>query len=261
MGANMKIDYDKCIGCHQCIEDCLTHYLGLDEVASSDTFNKPIIMEKRRCISCGHCMAICPVEAIEFEDNQFIPIDDDAILKLFGKKRTVRRYKKGAKIDNDILDKIIIAAQSAPAPPYRKTRIIIIEEKLEEIYNKALDYLVSIVEKDGSINPMYATTMELHKKRDEVLWNAQYLVMIVGGVGTEEDGVIAAERMQIMAEALGVGTAYRGDMKMAINAESEIRDMVGLKKRESVLTAFAMGIPDFNFFREAIKKNKTVTFI
>lgn len=55
---NMKltIDQDKCIHCHLCEKACfLTRFCGFDSLEGA---------AEQYCIDCGHCVAVCPRQAI-----------------------------------------------------------------------------------------------------------------------------------------------------------------------------------------------------
>lgn len=52
------IDKNKCIGCGTCVAICPVE-------AISFTSDGKAQIDKTKCIRCGACMASCPVEAIE----------------------------------------------------------------------------------------------------------------------------------------------------------------------------------------------------
>ena len=253
------IDSAKCIGCGKCVNDCINRYLEL--VENVDGKKKASFKVNGRCIECGHCNAICPQGAIE-GGNVVTEIDkNDTLLRLMATKRSVRQYDKRHEIEQEVLDKIILAGQSAPTDRNRKSaRILLIKQSLPEIYNKALDWLVEEVERTGRINPLYVPTMALNAKRDEVLWNAEYLVAFVGLSSSMIDAAIAAERMQLEASSLGVGTCYRGDMKNAFNNVEELREILGIRKNEECLVTFAMGYTPLHYVKPAIKCNRKVEY-
>ena len=251
------IDTEKCIGCGKCVNDCINQYIVLAEDETGKM--KASFKERGRCLECGHCNAICPQRAIsggKIEEMQGI---NDELLHLMACKRTVRHYIKGSTIPQDKLERIIMAGQSAPTDRTRKSaRMILIKDDLPMIYNKALDWLVEEVEKTGRINPLYVPTMELNAKRDEVLWDAEYLVTFIGLPASLTDAAIASERMQLEAWNLGIGTGYRGDMKNAFNRVEELREMLGIKMNEECLVTFAMGMTNQKYLSRAIKINRKV---
>jgi nitroreductase len=178
------------------------------------------------------------------------------------RKRTTRKFIKGAIIDSKILDKIILAGHSAPTDRNRKSaRMIFIKDLLPTVYNKALDYLVAEVEKSGTINPLYVPTMALNTKREVVLWNAEYLVVFAGLPANIIDASIASERMQLEASQYNVGTAYRGDMKKALNEVPELRELLQLRSNEEVLVTFAMGMTPLKYNLPAVKVNRSVSYL
>lgn len=57
----IRIDPDQCIGCELCVNDCLTHDLELIQ-------GKAVALHQN-CFKCGHCIAICPQNAVSIENN------------------------------------------------------------------------------------------------------------------------------------------------------------------------------------------------
>ena len=259
MAVTKLIDEKKCIGCGKCVSDCVTHYLVMSEDETGK--RKPTFNNRSRCIDCGHCNAICPQGAISGGDV-VTDIENDELLRLMASKRSIRHYDMKREIEQSVLDKIILAGQSAPTEKNRKTvRILLIKEQLKDVYNAALDWLVEYVQQTGSINPLYAPTMEMNSNREDVLNGAEYLVAIVGSPSVLIDAAITAERMQLEASSLNIGSLYRGDMKLAINNSESLRELLGIKKNEECLVTFAMGHTPLRYCRPAMKQLKRVEYL
>lgn len=253
------IDYNNCVGCGLCVNDCVNHYLQL----VVDDKGKKIahFLDRGRCINCGHCNAICPQNAIKGGELVEFLYDSDSLLLLMASKRSIRKYNRDSNISETVLNKILFAGETAPTGGNRKSsKIILVKEQLVNIYNKILDFLVEDVVKKGPISPLYVPIMRLNENREDVLWNAEYLVLFVGAPSAVIDSAIAAERMQLEAHSLGVGTVYRGDLLAGINNVPEIRDLLEIRKNESALVAFAMGNTMIKYQREAIKNNHKVIY-
>ncbi|MCK4286861.1 MAG: hypothetical protein KAX18_11690, partial [Candidatus Lokiarchaeota archaeon] len=57
------IDKDKCSNCKQCIQECGRGYFSVNE--NGDVlFNEKL----KTCNICGHCIAVCPEDAIITKD-------------------------------------------------------------------------------------------------------------------------------------------------------------------------------------------------
>lgn len=251
------IDFEKCIGCGLCINDCVTNYIDLNG-------KKAKFKERGRCINCAHCDSICPSQCIEVYDREkyIDSVQEDNLLNLFSRKRTIRQFDNKKTIDNNILNKVLYAGFSAPTEKNRKSaRIVLIKKNLKMLYNLALDYLVDYVNEAGSLNPLYAPTIAMNNKRNIVLWNAEYLVVFVGNNDLLTDSVIAAERMTLAAFHFGLGTAYRGDIKFAFSNSLEIRKILNMNDKENCLIAFCLGYPLVKYLKPAVKINRDVEYM
>ena len=255
-----KIDITKCIGCGKCVDDCINQYLILKK--HNDGREYADFKERGHCLNCGHCNAICPVSAIEGGELEEFKYSDDELLVLMGRKRTVRKFDKSSEIKENELERIVFAGETAPTDRNRKSaRIYLIKESLPTVYNEVLDFLVAEVKKNGTIDPLYVPTMKLDANREEILWGAEYLVVFVGKNENLTDAIISAERMQLEAEKLGIGTAYRGDIKKAFNNVESLKKRVEMKRSEEVLIAFAMGHTQLKYIKTAVKKNRKIIYI
>ena len=55
------IDKTKCIGCGACVSVCPVEAISFDEDGKA-------VIDRSKCIRCGTCEAVCPVGAIKFID-------------------------------------------------------------------------------------------------------------------------------------------------------------------------------------------------
>ncbi|NTV90508.1 MAG: 4Fe-4S binding protein, partial [Clostridiales bacterium] len=65
-------DNEKCTGCGLCIKDCVRKCLYLEAGKAK---------AGEGCFDCGHCLAICPQEAVSMPDHdmtEVIPYDKDS---------------------------------------------------------------------------------------------------------------------------------------------------------------------------------------
>lgn len=125
--ANILINRDKCIGCGQCERDCLCDAIYMDEGKAK--------VGTKGCIKCGHCIAVCPKEAITLGSIENINWDQnnpgmergsapepEAFLDFLKFRRSIRHYKK-QDIEAEKLDMIIEAGRYAPTAGNRQARM------------------------------------------------------------------------------------------------------------------------------------------
>lgn len=64
-----KIDYEKCIGCGECVKSCPMDVIRMDEKTG-----KPIIKYQEDCMCCGACEYDCPKTAIYVSPEKHTPL-------------------------------------------------------------------------------------------------------------------------------------------------------------------------------------------
>ena len=63
------IDEEKCIQCKECIRDCPSKLFFEIENPEKDKGFEVIFEDKfNACILCGHCLAVCPTNAVKSEE-------------------------------------------------------------------------------------------------------------------------------------------------------------------------------------------------
>ena len=61
----IKIDVNNCTKCKECVKDCVANlfYIEQNLIHIVDSFED-------RCIECGHCEAVCPVNVIRLKFHE-----------------------------------------------------------------------------------------------------------------------------------------------------------------------------------------------
>ena len=57
------IDKKKCISCGTCVAICPVEAISFDKTGKA-------VIDRKKCIRCGSCQASCPVEAIDLNKNE-----------------------------------------------------------------------------------------------------------------------------------------------------------------------------------------------
>lgn len=131
----IKIDQEKCIGCGACVEDCFTRDLVI-EADKAKVLNKT-------CIKYGHCIAICPVNAVSITDYDMnevkeydaasFDIEPEKLLNFIKFRRSVRQFTDQP-IEKEKLEAIIEAGRFTPTGGNRQpVSFVVVQDQLSEL--------------------------------------------------------------------------------------------------------------------------------
>jgi len=241
------IDRDKCTGCGECAADCLRHALEIRD-------GKAVVLSDD-CLKCGHCLAICPANAVQIkgvgddilEKGEAPETLDAGILKAHLKlRRSVRRYKR-MPVEREKLERIIEAGRLTPSGSnLQNVRYIVIQSGIDALEDE-------VIAQYRRAAPSGGPDMRKYKlERGFLFYNAPALILAVSENST--NACLAAMSMELMAEALGLGTVYVGLFARPANQNAAIRQSLGLAEKENIAICLAVGYPSVTYLRSAPKK-------
>ncbi|MFW9783228.1 MAG: nitroreductase family protein [Candidatus Heimdallarchaeota archaeon] len=241
------IDIEKCSLCQSCVTDCPTKNFN-----TNDT-NKQVIFTEKNCVKCGHCIAICPENAILYQDMQGKIIDFkeasnspsyESLNQLLVFKRTIRQYKN-KKVPEEILQKILNSMSSAPTAMNARTlKCIIIsdESKIKEFTNAVIGTIDSEEEREE-----YRKKLEYGP--NPFFYNAPHILLLHSksswGI---TDAPIAITYGMLSAETLGLGSCWIGGIQRYLRDHKEIQKRVfGIE--DDIHAIMILGYPAVKYFR------------
>lgn len=62
MGWNVSVDADKCVGCGECVDVCPVEVYELND-------GKSVPVHDDECLGCESCVEVCEANAIVVEEN------------------------------------------------------------------------------------------------------------------------------------------------------------------------------------------------
>jgi nitroreductase/NAD-dependent dihydropyrimidine dehydrogenase PreA subunit len=227
------------------------------------------------CISCGHCVAICPTGAISHStmspdqcppaDYKCIPGPDqfENILRL---RRSVRRFKKQP-LEKEVLERLIKMAGYAPSghnlQPV-KWLIFNNRDDLNHLVGLACDWMKHMMTQmpDASHSLIFkeiVTAWDLRK--DLVLHDAPCLVMVHSKIqtGTEPtDAAISLAYFDLAALSFGLGCCWAGLFMMAAKSWKPLQEYLELPKGHQLHGAMMAGYPKLKFQRLPVRKQPQI---
>ena len=270
-----NINRDKCIACMQCIKDCPTQVISLVEGKAE--------INNTGCIKCGHCVAICPVEAVstdDFDMNEVIPydketfsVDPENLMNFMKFRRSVRRFKD-KEVEKEKILKIIEAGRfSQTSTNNQDVSYIVVTDRIDELkglvhesLKKKGDYILANLSPETQHLERYAKAWvrmhEMYKvdpKKDRIFFNAPLAILVK--TNTPINGGIASAKMELMVDALGLGTFFCGFLIAALKDSKELLDFFGVKDSNEIISCLVIGYPDVKYQRTAPRKKADIEWI
>ena len=270
------INLEKCVGCGACARDCLRSLFIVENGKSH--------MREGICIQCGHCVAVCPMDAIRLEgapEEEIIPyepsafdIPADRLLNFMKFRRSIRHFQDKP-VEKEKLSALLEAARYAPTGGnQQKTRYILLEQNKDELTELALKTLYEAAERmdtDPALQsakryqPKWRSMYPAWKEqgKDGLFFHAPCVLLTISRFPRSNSGRLdaglASANVELMAHALGLGACYIVFFTMAASLEPELYRRLGVGEEEAVVSTLAIGYPDVKYYRTVNRNPADVT--
>lgn len=259
----VRIDQEKCKGCGKCAEDCLAFNIELKDRKAG---------VKKECLQCGHCVAVCPVKAVsipeyEMEDveeysAEDFRLDPDQVLRCIKFRRSIRDYTP-EKVEKQILEKLLQAGRyTATAKNNQDTCFIVIQDELEQLKTRVWDYIDGMARREGThIAREMLPYVAFNRRRkadpgDDYLFRNAPVVLFLTSDWPLDAG-LAAQNIETMAAALGLGTLYNGYLARIADANEELKRWLGIEGKV-IKACMLLGYPNRHYARTAPRKEANI---
>lgn len=266
----IKINEDECIGCGLCVKDCFTKDI---EVTDNKAKSKRI-----RCIECGHCVAVCPKNAIildnypmseilEYEKGGF-EIDENQYLSSLKYRRTIRQFSN-KQVEKEKVEKIIEAGRYSPTGGNQQNvSFCVVRHDIDVLRNMALDELNKIAnlsneEKEKMNTSWYADLwkqmyLDYHNqnRKDGLFFHAGTVILVLSK--SVQNACIAAAHMETMVYAQGLGMLYSGFFTRAVAHSNEMKEYLNLNQGQEVVSCLVIGYPSVKYQRTVPRKEAEI---
>lgn len=267
---NLEINLEKCIKCGDCERAC-----GLKVVELVDDLP---IEHPGMCNSCGHCVAICSVDAIINKSvvmDNFKPIKDHGFTyeqfhNLIRNRKSIRNYKNKP-ITEEHIKQLIESVRYIPTGANRQELKYIFITDPEQLLNvaKTVAKKFKNLKKLAKIFKMFVPKMEYRSLlRLNEHWNAfekagyQGLDIYLRGAPcliviyakkqhmlSQWDAGIASYNLLTTAETLGMGTQLAGYVALTAKVFKSIKKACKVPKKHKILASLIIGYPDIKYLK------------
>ncbi len=240
----ITIDVSACIGCGQCVKDCVASALYLEN-------GKAKLREG--CIECGHCFAVCPVGAVDMPgydktgcDNvtPFTAVNSDTLLQAIKSRRTVRQFKN-VPVEPEKLNKILEAGRYAPTGANsQNVAFTVLADRKNEIEQKCLRLFRAGVK----LGKPFVKMLRNADINDTFFFKGAPLVIVVSGRDSV-NASLASAYMELTAGSLGLGVLYSGFFCACAKLDPAIKAALRLPKGHKAVTCMIIGYPNVEYRR------------
>jgi Nitroreductase len=228
------------------------------------------------CISCGHCVAVCPENSITHSsfpvgtihaiDKSVLPTADS--VEMLIKSRRSNRAFSSKEIPEEYLERIIEAAYRCPTASNEQElefTVVTNPDKLRLISRYTLDTFASLVNTLSPIKPLVRPFVknadnliaqfrmmesEFERGNDLILRKANAVILIHAHPKARfgmQDANLAYQNASLMAESLGVAHFYTGFVYEANRMDRKKRLNKALGIEGKIQAGMALGMPSFEF--------------
>jgi nitroreductase/NAD-dependent dihydropyrimidine dehydrogenase PreA subunit len=270
----MNVNAEKCIGCGLCVKDCFVRDIELVDGKAR--------IKNEACFKCGHCIAVCPKEAVSTDEynmedvkaynKEEFEIEPERLLNFIKFRRTVRQFQK-KDVEVEKLNKIIEAGRfTQTGTNAQNVSYIVVKDGIKELKELAFEGLKNAGEYMlANLTPqtmpykryaeMWITMYEAFKAdplQDKLFFNAPAVVLVVSD--SEVNASLAASNMELMTDALGLGTFFSGFFIKAAETNKAIREFLGLNEGQKIVNCMVIGYPAVKYQRTVPRKDAVVSW-
>jgi len=251
MKISLSVDVEKCIKCYACIAECPFDLINEDK----EGFPQLRKAALRRCIRCGHCMAVCGSGALDITISPLSdcsPVDKtmlpaaETVSHLLKSRRSIRTYKKKV-ADHETLAAVLDVSRYAPsAHNCQSAHWLMVEDpaEVQKLAGLVVEYMQEIKVFPGLIRAW-------DQGEDKVLRGAPHLAICHADPDKSEhpveDCTLSTAYLDLSASSYGLGSCWAGFLVQAAHRYEPLVEALALPEKHVVYTALMLGYPKFKY--------------
>jgi nitroreductase/NAD-dependent dihydropyrimidine dehydrogenase PreA subunit len=244
--SQIVVDKNLCKKDGACIDVCPSRSIAFDEQGF------PAEDPGHACILCGHCVAVCPCNALTHpdlptEDFEALPAEfpsPGAMDGLLKSRRSVREFKSVPVSRETLLDLFDVARRAPTASNSQQLRWIVVDGKSKVL---ALSQIAVSCLRDAGFRPALLKAWD--DGYDFILRGAPMVVVACAPASYEwgkQDCAIALTFLELAAEARGLGTCWAGYLTRIAAIFPPLRAALGVPEGYEIQGGLMLGEPKYH---------------
>jgi len=272
----LNIDENKCKKDGICVAVCPGKFIQLKD---GDGFPEMVPGGDEFCLICGHCLSVCPNDALRHE---LIPIEDcppiqkdllineQQAVQFIRSRRSIRVFKDKP-VETEKIQRLIEIARYAPSGTNTQLVEWVVfndKKKINNLGGLVAEWIRDVVENRPESAPYPVERLRLFlatwdSGTDSILRNAPALVIAIAPQETGNgivDPTIALSYLELVAPVFGLGTCWAGLLRRGMLNSSSIREVIGISDRYPHYYPMMVGYPKFKYYRVPERKTPKITW-
>lgn len=257
MYSMVNIDNEKCIGCGLCVSDCIA-----ENIIIKDGKAQPA----GPCFQCGHCVAVCPMNAVTIDDYDMADVEEldekkfgfdiDNLMHTIKQRRSIRQFED-KKIEAEKLEKIVQAGRyTATGSNSQNCRFVIVQDGMDELKKMIWDYIDNGEDIPEERRAAYKRIGDKRERGIDYLFrNAPAVIYVCSPSAV--NAALAAQNIELAAVAQGLGVMYNGYLVGATNMNEKARKWLDIEDKPAAVSMI-IGYPGVKYQRSAPRKEADV---
>ena len=268
----IRIDATRCKRDGFCVIECPA---AIIKQADKESVPQMIPQGVQSCLRCGHCVAVCPHDALDHEEIPMesspkilkeLMINKEQAAQFLRTRRSIRRFKDKP-VDRETLQALIDTARYAPTGGNSQLLTWTVhtdKTKLKTVADLTVEWMKAVLASDAGkqMPPYFSRFIDAYEAGiDSITQGAPCLVVASAPAGYDNgivDLSIALSYFELMATASGLGTCWLGLITRALKYSEPLREVIGLPDSHAHFYTMVIGYPKFKYFRLPERKPATI---
>lgn len=269
------VDPEKCKRDGVCVAECPAKIIELKE--GGNAVPEPVDLAEERCIDCGHCVTVCPHDALSHRSmspDQCPPVNKDWILDkeraehFLRARRSIRTYKDKP-VDKEIIAKLIDIARYGPSGHNSQpVKWLVVHDggELREMAGMVADWMRYMIKEQPEIAEpmgMKFVVESWDAGSDRICRGAPHLIMTHApkNLGPAQSAsTIALTFLDLAAPSFGLGACWAGYFNYAATFWPPLQKALALPEGDVSLGAMMVGYPKYKYKRLPLRNDPPIAW-